>query len=149
MIKRPLSTQQTPAEAAQAGLANFLITPTAGACSPQAKSRHVLLTAQHNLCGQSNPTGEAEGMGRGCQHWAESSEALALDVWSPLEGIPDKEERGGPSLSSRGLVILLGADPWFWGVSAESEETSRVWSTSERTCRAVGRRAVGPGERMI
>ena len=69
----------------------------------------------------------------------ESSEALALNVRSHLESIPDKEERSGPDLPSRGLVILFEADLRFWGGAArQSEQTSRVWSMSETMHVVVG-----------
>lgn len=62
----------------------------------------MLLTAQHTATGMPGPREAAACSG------PESSEALALNVWSHLERIPDKEERGGPDSPSRGPTAGSG-----------------------------------------
>lgn len=73
VMKRPLSPQQTPAEAAWVSL--LLSSPTSGAGGPlrhstRRKGRLVLLTAQHMPEARATPRGGRGCMGRGCMLWA-------------------------------------------------------------------------------
>lgn len=113
-MKRPLSPQPDPAEAAWVSL--LLSSPTSRGRGPlrhstREKGRLVLLTAQHMP--EAKQHGEAGCMGRGCMLWAESSEALALNVRGHLESVPDKEKRWARLPSEAGYSVRRTSR--FWG----------------------------------